>query len=242
MSQYDIGMTALALSSAPTCPKCGDANTQPLHAVHATGTTTSSSSTIGGAVGLGAGGMAPVVGGASTSTTAQSLVAKACAPPDKEPVAMLLVAGAVVAGIAAFIALGVTERYGPAKLWGGGILALAALAAWAGAKHNREVWPVKHAEWRRRWLCHRCHEHFEPGAPVPVEAPAEARAATAPPEVIAAPAPTAAPSAPAKPAFDGSVRGALRVLLWLVVGVFALFALMVVIALVAGVIGHLAAK
>jgi hypothetical protein len=121
-----------------------------------------------------------MIGSSSTSGIQVSNLAALCAPPGQYQPAKMLAAGCLLSGIAGFFTIFVigmifeaTDVRGNWSIKLALCLALAsgiAVMTWAYRraasfrKYNLEVWPGLEAEWRKRWICSRCHDQFVPPA------------------------------------------------------------------------------
>ncbi len=170
-----------ATPSSTHCTKCGDGNTQPCHAVWATGTSSIATTTTGGGVAFGAGGrMTPMMMSASTSGVQQTQLAALCAPPPRQHPMGVIMAGAVLSVVVGFVALFIAGVIGsvmkvPDKFFpllfviffaaGGATMTWAVRRALKFHQYNREELPPLLAAWQRKWVCHKCHHQFDPEKP-----------------------------------------------------------------------------
>ena len=167
--------------SSSNCPKCADANTQPCHAVWATGTSSIATRTTGGGVAFGPGGrMTPMMASASTSGVQQTQLAALCSPPGRYQPMGVIMGGAVLSVIVAFVALfiagvignamGLGSKFIPLLFLiffaaGGGTMTWAIRRALKFHRYNRDELPPLLAAWQRKWVCHKCHHQFDPEKP-----------------------------------------------------------------------------
>jgi len=137
------------------CPQCGSEETQSASIIYRGGTSTVKTTSRHRAVTFTPSGhLMPVVGSSNTEGVQQTQLAAMAAPPARRNKAAAIWGG-LVAGIVLSIFLPPCG------------LPLAALTIVAGvitsiqdSKFNREVWPGLHAEWERKWMCHRCGHVF----------------------------------------------------------------------------------
>ncbi len=167
-----------------TCPQCGDANTQPSHAVYNAGTSNIATTTRASGIAISGGNQfTPMIGSSSTSGVQQTQMAAQCSPPAQHVPGQAIGIG-IILSLAAGIVLWVLcfgftmgqflkgtlgHVWGWLAFLGPGILLMKWQLGRARRmqKYNRDEWPTLHAAWQRKWICHKCHHQFDPAPSSP---------------------------------------------------------------------------
>lgn len=133
------------------CPQCQSTQVQRAEVIYLQGSTSGSSS--GGSLGVGAAGGLFGVGASQNSSQYQerTLFAQLAAPPEKEsygwPIFWLLAGTGMLFGEDAVL---LTRFFGAV---------FALLAAWVmyqRIQYNRNYYQEDYRQWQNRWLCHQC--------------------------------------------------------------------------------------
>ncbi|HOF18824.1 MAG TPA: zinc-ribbon domain-containing protein [Phycisphaerae bacterium] len=151
------------------CPQCGATDAQKVSLVWESGTSNTSSSTLGAAFD-GDGNLMPFLAGSSGKHQTQLAARLAPPEPQKDSSTLLVIVGIGFGAIA--VTFGITaygEVVGLCVFWPVGMLILAggivlAVRAKRQAKaYNATVFRPAMARWNASWICLRCGEKFVPG-------------------------------------------------------------------------------
>ena len=170
-----------AAPSSFNCTKCGDASTQPCHAVWASGTSSIATTSSGGGVAFGPGGrLTPMRTSSSTSGVQQTQLAAQCSPPPRQQPMGVIMAGTVLSVIVGVVAIFVAAVIGGMMGFGdkfnpllvviffgasGWMMTVTIRRALSFHRYNRDELPPLFAAWQRKWVCHKCHHQFDPEKP-----------------------------------------------------------------------------
>ena len=169
-------------SQPMNCPTCSSDQIQRFSAIYEAGTSTIQSKSSGGGVAFTGKGMVPILTGSSSKGVQQTTLAAKASPPSKQSVGGTIafavfgvpIVAFVLAFVASFVAHMADVGAESADLITSSIFWIALVGLFLSGiglattqhRYNRDEWPAQHAEWERKWFCHKCGTDFVADCPL----------------------------------------------------------------------------